>query len=72
MATVQIPSEVPSGEIGDLEEVCRLISEGKPVTDPALRERIHQRSEQIRREMLAKHGMTEVAVDLIREARDEG
>jgi hypothetical protein len=71
MATVEKPSEIPADEMADMEEVCRLISEGKRVTDPALRKRIHERSERVRREMLEKHGMTDIAVDLIREARDE-
>ena len=33
--------------------------------------RIHERSEQVRREMFEKHGITNIAVDLIREVRDE-
>ena len=54
-----------------MEEVCRLIAEGKRITDPALRKRIYERSEQVRRAMLEKHGITNIAVDLIREVRDE-
>ncbi len=49
MATVETPSVIPADEMADMEEVCRLISEGKPVTDPALRKRIHERAEQVRR-----------------------
>ncbi len=71
MATFETPSAIPADEMADTEEVCRLISEGKPVTDPALRMRIHDRAEQVRRAMLEKHGVTNIAVDLIREARDE-
>jgi hypothetical protein len=71
MATVEIPSTIPADEMADMEEVCRLIAEGKRVTDPALRKRIYERSEQVRRAMLEKHGMTNIAVDLIREVRDE-
>jgi len=52
-----------------LEEVSRLISDGKPVTDTALLKRIHERAEEVRRAMLEKHGMTNIAVDLIREVR---
>lgn len=36
MATFPITSAIPADEMADLEEVSRLISEGKPVTDPAL------------------------------------
>jgi hypothetical protein len=36
-----------------------------------LLKRIHERAEQVRLAMLEKHGVTNIAVDLIREARDE-
>ena len=49
MATVENPSTIPADEMADMEEVRRLISEGKPVADPALRKRIHERAEQVRR-----------------------
>jgi hypothetical protein len=55
----------------DLEEVCRLIAEGKKVTDPDLLKRIEERSEQATREVFEKHGLLNVTVDLIREGRDE-
>jgi hypothetical protein len=71
MATVEAQSAIPADEMADMEEVCRLISEGKRVTDPALLKRIRERAEQVRRAMLEKHGVTNIAVDLIREARDE-
>jgi hypothetical protein len=71
MATVETLRAISADEMADMEEVCRLISEGKPVTDPALLKRIHDRAEQVRRAMLEKHGVTNIAVDLIREARDE-
>jgi hypothetical protein len=71
IATVETPSAIPSDEMADMEEVCRLISEGKPVTDLALLKRIHDRAEPVRRAMLEQNGVTNIAVDLIREARDE-
>jgi hypothetical protein len=63
---------IPPDEMADIEEVCRLLSEGKRVTDPELLRRIHERAEQVRCDMLQKHGQTNIAVDLIREVRDEG
>jgi hypothetical protein len=72
MATLEKPSNIAAEEMADMEEVCRLISEGKRVTNPALLRRISDRAEQVRREMFDKHGMTNIAVDLIREVRDEG
>jgi hypothetical protein len=71
MASDEQPSAIATEEMADREEVCRLIAQGKRVTDPALRQRIFERSEQVRREMLEKHGLTNIAVDLIREVRDE-
>jgi hypothetical protein len=71
MASVEIPSTIPADELADVQEFCRLIAEGKRVTEPALLKRIHERSEHVRRAMLEKHGTTDIAVELIREVRDE-
>jgi hypothetical protein len=71
MATVEIPSAIPAEEMADMEEVSRLISEGKPVTDPALLRRIYEQSQEVQRQIREKYGVVEWAVDLIREARDE-
>jgi hypothetical protein len=71
MATLENPSAIPADEMADLEEVSRLISEGEPVTDPALLRRIYERSEEVQRQIQEKHGVVEWAVDLIREVRDE-
>jgi len=56
----------------DIAEVARLIGEGKRVTEPDLLHRIRQRSDALRREMLTTQGLTDIAVDLVRESRDEG
>jgi SepF-like predicted cell division protein (DUF552 family) len=71
MANVEMRSAIPAEEMEDLEEVSRLVSEGTPVTDPALLKRIYERSEEVQRQIREKHGVVEWAVDLIREARDE-
>ncbi len=55
----------------DIAEVARLVAEGKQVTDPEVLRRIRQRSDALRREMLRTQGLTEIAVDLVRESRDE-
>jgi hypothetical protein len=41
------------------------------VIDPELRRRIQERSDALRQEMLRTQGLTNVAVDLVREIRDE-
>ncbi len=62
----------PSQAERDVAEVARLVSEGKRVTDPELLRRIRQRSDALRREMMKTQGLTDIAVDLVRESRDEG
>lgn len=62
--------EKPTSE-DDIAEVARLVSEGKRVTDPELLRRIRERSDALRQEMLRTQGLTDVAVDLVREIRDE-
>jgi hypothetical protein len=57
--------------MADMEEVCRLIAEGKRVTDPDLLKRIYERSDEVQQAIRDKYGVVEWAVDLIREARDE-
>jgi hypothetical protein len=71
MASVETLLAIPADEMADMEEVCRLIAQCQPVTDPALLKRVHERGEQVRRAMLENHGVTNIAVDLIREVRDE-
>jgi hypothetical protein len=70
MAAVPKSSEISAEEMADMQDVCRLISEGKRVNDPALLQRINERSEEVQRRIREKYGVVEWAVDLIREARD--
>jgi hypothetical protein len=59
-----IADQPPTQEEADSQEVARLVSEGKRVTDPDLRRRVEERAEQVRREMLARHGVTNIAAEL--------
>jgi hypothetical protein len=61
----------PISPQSDLEEVCRLIAAGKKVTDPERLKRIQQRSDEATRQVFERHGILNVAVNLIREGRDE-
>ena len=45
--TVPKESDTAPDEMADIEEVCRLISEGKRVTDPVLLKRIYARSDRV-------------------------
>jgi hypothetical protein len=60
-----------SQEQADLAEVLRLVSEGNRVTDPELRKRMTERADEVRRKMVETHGVMDIAVNLIREGRDE-
>ncbi len=66
-----IDSPPATQEQADRREVMSLVSEGKRVTDPELRRRIHERADEVRRVMVERHGLTNMAVDLVREGRDE-
>lgn len=65
-------SEIPSTtqDKADLEEVYRLYAEGRPVTDPALIRRIHERSEAARQAVFERQGVLDIAVPTIRALRD--
>jgi hypothetical protein len=69
MKTIESPSATQ--EQLDSQEVMRIVSEGKRVTDPELRRRIQKRAEAIRRQIFETHGVVEWSVDMIRDARDE-
>ncbi len=56
--------------MADLEEVARQAAAGG-VRDPELLRRVTERAEKARQEILQKHGVLNIAVDLIREGRDE-
>jgi hypothetical protein len=54
----------------DLEEVCRLLSDGKWVTDSELIHRVERRAAESREEALRLFGVREIAVDIVRAMRD--
>lgn len=70
MATTEKPSAIDQ-EQTDSQEVARLVSAGKRVTDPELRRRIRERSESVQKQIFEKHGVVDWAVEMTREARDE-
>jgi hypothetical protein len=56
--------------LADLRMLTELERVGR--RDPELEARIRARSEELQREELLKHGLINVAVDFLRETRDEG
>jgi hypothetical protein len=73
MATVEKnePGAIPSDIRADMKEVMRQAAAGG-VKDPELLRRVAGRSERVRQEILRKHGVLDVAVDLVRELREIG
>ena len=65
MATV----EKPLATLTDLEYAIQLIMTGNQ--DPAFAARVQAETEQITEEIHRKHGVLNIAVDLIRDARDQ-
>jgi hypothetical protein len=63
-------SDLPPEIVADLEEVCRQAASGGNL-DPELLRRVRERSALVQEELRQKYGQMNVAVDLIREIRDE-
>jgi hypothetical protein len=63
-------TEVRTDAQADLEAICKAIAEKKPI-DPAITRRVRERSRQAREELLRLHGVRDIAVELVREAREE-
>ena len=68
MSTAEKP--LATQDQADLEEVCRLVAEGKKVTDPDLLKRIRERSARVRDEAFRRFGVQNIGVQIIRELRD--
>jgi hypothetical protein len=69
MKTVETSSAIPPEVMADLEHAVQLAMTGKK--DPEFEARIQAESEKITEEIRRKHGVLNIAVDLIRESRDE-
>lgn len=56
--------------VSDVQVVADCVAAGKPVP-PDVAQRLHEQAELIRQEILAKHGVLNIGVDIIRELRGE-
>jgi hypothetical protein len=63
-------AKIPADVLADRRAVTESIVSGRPL-DPVIRERILERSKRVQEELLRTYGVREIAVDLIRETRDE-
>ena len=60
---------IPPKTLADLEYAVQLAMTGE--RDPEFERRIRAESEKISQEIFEKHGLLDIAVDLLREGRDE-
>jgi hypothetical protein len=63
-------TSIPSEIVADMQAVADGVSAGKTL-DPELVQRIAERSKKVQEELLQQYGVREIAVDLIREIREE-
>lgn len=63
-------SPVPADALADIQAVADAAAAGTPV-DPEVARRVRERSERVQAELLRRFGIREIAVDLIRQGRDE-
>lgn len=64
-------NSIPVDVLADMQAVADALATGKLVA-PELAQRIRERSEKEQEGLLRQYGVREMAVDLIRETRDEG
>ena len=69
MRTAQ-PNGVPADINDDIQAVADAVAAGRPV-DPAVARRVREQSEKIQEDLRRRYGVREIAVDLIRQGRDE-
>lgn len=65
-----IEHDITTGVLADMEIVVEALASGRRVDEETYR-RIRERGESIRQELCKRFGETDMAVDLVRETRDE-
>lgn len=63
-------NSIPTDVLTDMQAVADALAGGKFVP-PEIAQRIRKRSEKAQQELLLSYGIREIAVDLIREIRDD-
>ena len=63
-------NEISPDVMADLQAVAEAAAAGRPV-DPEVARRVRERSQKVQDELLRKYGVREIAVDLIRQGREE-
>ncbi len=60
----------PPDVLADMQAVADAVAAGQPV-DPEVARRVRERSLQVQEDLLRQHGVREIAVELIRQGREE-
>jgi len=69
MKTIESPL-IPPEVMADMQAVADAVAAGRPV-DPEIAKRVRERSEKVQEALLREYGVREIAVDLIRQGREE-
>jgi hypothetical protein len=56
--------------LDDMQAVADAVAAGRPVA-PEVAKRVRERSERVQEQLLHQYGVREIAVDLIRQGREE-
>lgn len=67
---IEVADIIDPIELADSEAVIEHLLRGTPL-DPEVDRRVHERAARITDELRRKYGMLDIAVDLIRQAREE-
>jgi hypothetical protein len=70
MSTEILPPGIPAETLADLEAVAAALAAGRK-PDPELARRVRDRARQSTEAIRRRHGELNIAVDLIRQTRDE-
>jgi hypothetical protein len=70
MDAAETTAGLPPDVLDDMKAVAEALAAGRPV--PAeLARRVRERSAKVQEQLLRQHGVREIAVDLIRQGREE-
>lgn len=70
MITESKSDDIPPEVQEDMQAVADAAAAGRPV-DPEVAKRVRERSEKVQKELRHRFGVRELAVDLIRQGREE-
>ncbi|HKI36226.1 MAG TPA: hypothetical protein VKA46_30495 [Gemmataceae bacterium] len=70
MDTAETTTATPPDVLDDMKAVADAIAASRPVP-PEVAKRVRERSEKVQEQLLRQYGVREIAVDLIRQGREE-